>query len=171
MMKLPAISARFGDIFEIQAQAYELPPFRKQDLYLRVVKESVAQARAARPGITIFAGLSTNRAVSTPDMRHDFLISRGFVAGFWLNIPYFHRPRQRQIARQFLGRVPLAAAASGRTCGRSTRPRPSGSPAPQPSQPAVLGSGSPVPQPGPPATLGPGAPVPVLAHPAVSARP
>lgn len=133
-MRLPALSARAGDIFDIQAQAYELPRFRRQNLFLRVIKNSVAQAKAANPGITIFAGLSTNRAVSTPDMRHDFLISRGFVAGFWLNIPYFHRPRQRQIARQFLGRVPPVAAASGRTCGRSTRPRefPPGSPSSRP---------------------------------------
>jgi hypothetical protein len=122
-MRLPALSARYGDIFEIQAQAYELPRFRQQNLFLRVVRASVAQARAANPGITIFTGLSTNRAVSTPDMRHDFLISRGLVAGFWLNIPSYQLPRQRQIARQFLGRVPPEAAAGGRTCGRTTRPR------------------------------------------------
>lgn len=136
-MHLPAASARAGDIFEIQAQAYELPQFRRQNLFLRVIKASIAQARAANPNITIFVGLSTNRAVSTPDMRHDYLISRGLVAGFWLNIPYYHRPKQRQIARQFLGRLPRVAAASERTCGRTTRSRLSH---PSPSHPAVLGS-------------------------------
>lgn len=162
-MRLPALSARAGDILDIQAQAYELPQFRKQNLFLRVIKNSVAQARAANPNITIFAGLSTNRAVSTPDMRHDFLISRGFVAGFWLNIPYFHRPRQRQIARQFLGRVPPVAAASGRTCGRATRsqggqPGASQSPAvplPPTATPATTPPGT-APATSPPAVLGSG---------------
>lgn len=123
-MHLPAVSARAADIYEIQAQAYELPQFRAQDLYLRVVKAAVAQAKAANPHITIFAGLSTNRVVSTQDMRDDYLRARGLVAGFWLNIPHYQRPRQRQIARQFLGRVPGQAAATGRTCARPSPSRP-----------------------------------------------
>jgi hypothetical protein len=134
-MRLPAVSARAADIYEIQAQAYELPQFRSQDLYLRVVKAAVAQAKAASPHVTIFAGLSTNRVVSTPDMRHDYLRARGLVAGFWLNIPRYQRPQQRQIARQFLGRVPGQAAATGRTCTKPGQPAP-GRTAP----PSVLGS-------------------------------
>jgi hypothetical protein len=134
-MRLPAVSARAADIYEIQAQAYELPQFRSQDLYLRVVKAAVAQAKAANPDITIFAGLSTNRVVSTPDMRHDYLRARALVAGFWLNIPHYQRPQQRQIARQFLGRVPGQAAASGRTCTRPSQPGPA-----RTAPPSVLGS-------------------------------
>lgn len=155
-MRLPALSARAGDIFDIQAQAYELPQFRKQNLFLRVIRNSVAQARAANPNITIFAGLSTNRAVSTPDMRHDFLISRGLVAGFWLNIPYFHRPRQRQIARQFLGRVPPPAAASRRTCGRATR---SGGAQPGASQSPATPPPTATPTTPPPGTAPPASPL------------
>jgi hypothetical protein len=133
-MRLPAASARAADIYEIQAQAYELPQFRSQDLYLRVIKASIAQARAASPGITIFAGLSTNRVVSTADMRHDYLTARGLVAGFWLNIPHYQERRQRQIAREFMGRLPPAAAASGRPCARTVPPHP-----PSPAPPSVLG--------------------------------
>jgi hypothetical protein len=116
-MRLPAVSARVGDIYEIQAQAYELPMFRGQQLYLRAIKASIAQAKAANPRITIFAGLSTNRVVSVSDMHRDFLAARRLVAGFWLNVNE-RQPYQVQIAREFLGGLPGPAAASGRTCAR-----------------------------------------------------
>src|SRR5262245_7336828 len=44
-LHLPAAAARVADIYEIQAQAYELPTFRSSGLFRRLVRAAVAQAR------------------------------------------------------------------------------------------------------------------------------
>jgi hypothetical protein len=115
---LPAASARAADIYEIQAQGYEAHKFRASNLFRRFVLRAVAQARAANPHITIFAGLSTNRVSAPIEMLHDFLAVRQLVAGYWLNVPHLPTGSQRAWAGWFLGRLPAEAAATGRTCAR-----------------------------------------------------
>jgi hypothetical protein len=79
-------AARYADIYEIQAQG----SLGDLALYTRFVKEAAAQARAANPKITVFAGLSTNpngRRVTPKDLYDAVMATRGDVAGYWLNIP------------------------------------------------------------------------------------
>jgi hypothetical protein len=113
---LPAASARVADIYEIQAQAYEVPKFRPSGLFRRLVGAAAAQARAADPHVAIFAGLSSRRASTPTQMVHDFLAVRNLVAGYWLNLPPLSQSVSQQLARQFLGGLPAGAAATGRTC-------------------------------------------------------
>jgi hypothetical protein len=117
-MRLPAVSARLADIYEIQAQADELPQFRAAGTYLRVVRAAAGQARAANPGAVIFAGISTNRVTSAPEMFHDFMAARKLVAGYWLNIPHYRYLGQPLLAGQFLRKLPAVTGAAGRTCAR-----------------------------------------------------
>jgi hypothetical protein len=78
-------AARYADIYEIQAQ-------RSVDdlsLYTRYVKDAAAQARAANPKVIIFAGLTTAYPVGvTAQQLYDAVkATRGYVVGYWLNIP------------------------------------------------------------------------------------
>ncbi len=115
-LRLPATSARAADIYEIQAQANEVPTFRPSGLFGRFVRAAAAQAKAANHHIAIFAGLSTSRAGSPAQMIHDFLAARNLVVGYWLNIPHLSRGVSQRWARQFLDGLPAGAAAAGRTC-------------------------------------------------------
>ena len=123
---LPAISARLADIYEIQAQPFELPVYRHQRIFLADVQEAVTQARVANPHATIFAGISTQRVARASDLFSDFMAVRGLVAGFWLNLPHYRGVRQQRFARQFLSQIPGAAAATGRTCARYVLVPPAG---------------------------------------------
>lgn len=117
-LHLPAVSARAADIYEIQAQANELPTFRPSGLFRRLVRAAVAQARAANHHVAIFAGLSTRRARTPGQMSHDFVAARNLVAGYWLNIPHLGQSVTQWQVRQFLRDLPAEAAATGRTCAK-----------------------------------------------------
>ncbi|HEY3765105.1 MAG TPA: hypothetical protein VGL44_08095 [Gaiellales bacterium] len=94
-----ARAARFADVFSIQSQAdeFDVPAFRA------FVVAAAAQARAAHPGVRIFAGISTNpatgRARST-DLTRAVRSVDGTVNGFWANV-FVRRPGQLQTAIAF----------------------------------------------------------------------
>jgi hypothetical protein len=113
---LAAASARLADVYDIQAQPWELPAYRSQHAYARFVAAAAAQARAARPGITVVAGLSTQRAATAAELRGDFLATRDQVAGYWLNIPRHSRPGPVALAAQFLSGIPARWAAAAPGC-------------------------------------------------------
>ena len=78
--------ARVADVVELQAQSLE----RDQATYVRFVREAAAQARAANPAVSVFAGLSTNPPGAPVDSRQltaAYRASRPAVDGYWLNIP------------------------------------------------------------------------------------
>jgi hypothetical protein len=124
---LAGTSARLADIYEVQAQAFELSFYRPQHIFRRDVRAAVAQARAASPGTTVFVGISTRRAATARELLSDYLATRGLAAGFWLNVPGAGDPRQQLLAEQFLRRLP-AVAGGGPSCLR----RPAGPRAPSP---------------------------------------
>ncbi len=79
-------AARYADVYEIQAQG----SLGNLELYTHFVKGAVAQARAANPKVTVFAGLSTNpsgKHVTPKDLYDAVMATRNDVAGYWLNIP------------------------------------------------------------------------------------
>jgi hypothetical protein len=116
-MGLAAASARYGDIYEIQAQPYEMSVFRPQHAYARFVAAAVAQARAANPGIVIYAGLSTQRVASAGQLLDDFMATRDLVDGYWLNIPQHDKPGPPALADQFFRDLPASASADAAACG------------------------------------------------------
>ncbi|HEV7207120.1 MAG TPA: hypothetical protein VGN54_00105 [Mycobacteriales bacterium] len=75
-----------ADVVEVQAQSLEANPAA----YAALVTAAAAQARAARPGVLVLAGLSTGptgvRVVprTLPDAVRAV---SGVVDGFWLNVP------------------------------------------------------------------------------------
>jgi hypothetical protein len=71
-----------ADIYEIQAQPYE-----GTAVFGQFVREAAAQARAARPGVVILAGVSTHRVQTANEMVNDVQTTRDVVDGYWLNIP------------------------------------------------------------------------------------
>ncbi len=78
--------AKVADVIELQAQSLE----RDTGTYADFVRAAAAQARAANPGVTVLAGLSTNppgAAVSSQQLSAAIRATRGMVAGYWLNIP------------------------------------------------------------------------------------
>ena len=114
---LAAASARVADIYEIQAQPYEIGVYRSSHAYASFVAAAVAQARAANPGIVVYAGLSTQRVSSAAQLLQDYLATRGLVDGYWLNVPRHDQPGPVALADQFLRNVPASASASGAGCG------------------------------------------------------
>jgi hypothetical protein len=116
-MGLATASARYGDIYEIQAQRYEMGVYRSQHAYASFVAAAAARARVANPSIVIYAGLSTQRASSAAQLLQDYLATRDLVDGYWLNIPYHNQPGPVALADQFLRSIPDSASASATACG------------------------------------------------------
>jgi hypothetical protein len=78
--------ARVADAVEVQAQSLERDPAA----YAAFVRDAAAQARAARPDVTVLAGLSTSppgAAVGTQQITEAVRESQPDVDGYWLNIP------------------------------------------------------------------------------------
>ena len=98
----PAASARAADIYEIQAQPYEMSVYRSQHAYASFVAAAAAQARAANPGVVIYAGLSTQRVSGAAQLLQDYQATRSVVDGYWLNIPRHDQPGPPALADQFL---------------------------------------------------------------------
>ena len=115
-MGLAATAARVANIYEIQAQANELPAHRASDAYKNFIRSAASQARSVNPHITIFAGLSTKRVSNASQLYQDFLSTRSFVTGYWLNIPRSDQVNPERMATLFLHQLPAAAAAGGGAC-------------------------------------------------------
>jgi hypothetical protein len=118
-MGLATTSARYGDIYEIQAQRYEMSAYRSQHGYASFVAAAAAQARVANPKIVIYAGLSTQRASSAVQLLQDYLATRDLVDGYWLNIPHQNQLGLVALADQFFRSIPASASASAMACGRT----------------------------------------------------
>ena len=113
---LAAASARVADIYEIQAQPYEIGVYRSRHAYASFVAAVAAQARAANPGIVIYAGLSTQRVSSATQLLQDYQATRDLVDGYWLNIPRHNQPGPLALTDQFFRNLPAAASARAAGC-------------------------------------------------------
>jgi hypothetical protein len=83
---LAGAMAKVADVVELQAQSLERDP----GTYAAFVSQATAQARAANPGITMLAGLSTNppgTVVTSSTLTAAIASSESVVDGYWLNIP------------------------------------------------------------------------------------
>lgn len=92
--------ARYANAYEIQSQGLEFHPRR----YARYVWALVREIHAVRPGLPVYAGLSTNPRgprVRLGTLLEDVQLTENTVTGYWLNVP-----------------------APGRACPRCRRPRP-----------------------------------------------
>jgi hypothetical protein len=116
-MRLATASARYGDIYEIQAQRYETSGYRQQHAYGSFVAAAAAQARAANPNIVIYAGLSTQRVSSVSELVQDYMATRNLVDGYWMNIPQDNQPGPVAVADQFFRSIPVSASARATACG------------------------------------------------------
>jgi hypothetical protein len=115
-MGLASASARAADIYEIQAQPYELAVYRAQNAYASFVAAAVEQARATNPGIVVYAGLSTLRVSSAAQLLQDYQATRNLVDGYWLNIPHHDQPGPAALADEFLREIPASASAGAAGC-------------------------------------------------------
>jgi hypothetical protein len=85
-LRLAAELARVADVIDLQAQSLERSP----GTYEAFVREAARQARAARPGVRVVAGLSTNppgAVVGSQQLVTAIQVSWPAVDGYWLNIP------------------------------------------------------------------------------------
>jgi hypothetical protein len=83
---LAGAMARVADVVELQAQSLERDP----GTYTSFLRAAAAQARAAHPGVTVLAGLSTNppgAVVAAGQLTTAIQGTRGLVDGYWMNIP------------------------------------------------------------------------------------
>jgi len=87
-----------------------------QHAYAGFVAAAAAQARAANPGVVIYAGLSTQRVSSAAQLLQDYEATRTVVDGYWLNIPRHDQLAPLALADQFLRTIPASAAASAAAC-------------------------------------------------------
>ena len=80
-------AARYADVLDIQAQGLEANPAE----YAHFLAQAIAQAKAANPDITIYAGLSTSgsggSAITAADLYQDVMATQNEVSGYWLNVP------------------------------------------------------------------------------------
>jgi hypothetical protein len=114
---LASTSGRLADIYEIQAQPYELAAFRQAGDFKDFVQQAAAQARAANPNVVVFAGLSTKRVSAPGNLAQDFAATRGLVSGYWLNIPRASKSAAgTAMAGAFLRTIPAAADSAAKTC-------------------------------------------------------
>ena len=118
-MGLATASARAADIYEIQAQPYEMTVYRSRHAYASFVAAAASQARAANPGVVIYAGLSTQRVSNAAQLLQDYEATRNLVNGYWLNIPRHDQPGPPVLADQFLRTIPSSASASAATCAET----------------------------------------------------
>jgi hypothetical protein len=118
-MGLATASARAADIYEIQAQPYEMTVYRPRHAYASFVAAAAAQARAANPSVVIYAGLSTQRVSNAAQLLQDYEATRNLVDGYWLNIPRHDQPGPPGLADQFLRTIPASASASAATCAET----------------------------------------------------
>jgi hypothetical protein len=116
-MGLATASARYGDIYEIQAQPYEIGVYRSQNAYASFVAAASAQARAVNSKIVIYAGLSTQRVSSASELAQDYMATRNLVDGYWMNIPQHGKPGPVAVADQFFRDLPASAASKAAECG------------------------------------------------------
>ena len=85
-LRLVARLAQVADVVELQAQSLERSPAT----YTSFVRGAAAQARAARSGVTVLAGLSSNPSgppVTSQQLTRVIQATRSTVDGYWLNIP------------------------------------------------------------------------------------
>jgi hypothetical protein len=85
-LRLVAHLAQVADVVELQAQSLE----RDTATYTSFVRQAAAQAHAARAGVTVLAGLSSNPpgpAVTSQHLTDVIRATRSLVDGYWLNIP------------------------------------------------------------------------------------
>jgi len=85
-LRLIAHLAQVADVVELQAQSLE----RDTATYTSFVRQAAAQARAARAGVTVLAGLSSNPPgppVTSQHLTDVIQATRSLVDGYWLNIP------------------------------------------------------------------------------------
>jgi hypothetical protein len=78
--------AKVADVVELQAQSLE----QDTNVYTAFVQAAAAQASAARPGIDLLAGLSTNPpgvAMEARQLTAAIQATRSVVDGYWLNVP------------------------------------------------------------------------------------
>ena len=78
--------AKVADVVELQAQSLE----QNASVYTAFVQAAVAQATAARSGIDLLAGLSTNPPGVPMEARQltaAIQATRSVVDGYWLNVP------------------------------------------------------------------------------------
>jgi len=78
--------AKVADVVELQAQSLE----QDTSVYTAFVRAAAAQASAARPGIDLLAGLSTNPPGAPMEARQlmaAIQATRSVVDGYWLNVP------------------------------------------------------------------------------------
>ncbi len=78
--------AKVADVVELQAQSLE----QDTSVYTAFVQAAAAQASAARPGIDLLAGLSTNPPgvpIEARQLTSAIQATRSLVDGYWLNVP------------------------------------------------------------------------------------
>lgn len=110
--RLAAQAAETADVVDIQAQSLE----RSTHAYVDFVRQAAAQARQAKAGVTVLAGISSNP--TGPQVSADQIIRamtgvRAYVDGYWMNIP----SRGRLCPRCNPARPDLAIAAIRSTSG------------------------------------------------------
>jgi hypothetical protein len=85
-MHLAGQAADAADVLNIQAQSLE----RSTTAYVDFVRKAAAQARQAKPGITVLAGISSNPTgpqVTAAQLMRAITGVRPYVDGYWMNIP------------------------------------------------------------------------------------
>jgi hypothetical protein len=107
--------AKVADVVELQAQSLE----QNTSVYTAFVQAAAAQANAARPGIDLLGGLSTNPSgvvIDAAELMADIPATRPVVDGYWLNVPApgpqcpACHAAQPAVAAQVLALTPLTPA-------------------------------------------------------------
>ena len=83
---LAADAARYADVFDVQSQRFE----RDTERYANFVRRAAEQARQANPKVVVLAGVSTQpsgQQVTADDILRAIDATRGFVDGYWFNVP------------------------------------------------------------------------------------
>lgn len=106
------VTARYADIWLVQAQPYEATSFRFTNSYFNLLQSAALAARSMNSHTLLFAGLSGADTTSTSNLYQDWVATRSLVAGYWLTLS----PQQMAVADQFFKQLPPYAGSSGHTC-------------------------------------------------------
>lgn len=109
-------TAKNADMWNIQAQPYEMTNYRASNAYANLVASASAAARAVNPKIVLFTGVSSDHVTTASDLYQDWNSVRALVAGFWFETAQSQQASAVALAGQFFGILPTVVGSQGKTC-------------------------------------------------------
>ena len=110
------VTAKYADIWLIQAQPYELANYRSSNAYANLIRTAADAAHGVNPNVIVFSSIGTDQVTAADELYQDWDAARSLVAGFWLRAPNIQDTSSVSLAGQFFSMLPAYAGSNGKVC-------------------------------------------------------